>query len=267
MLTIAANVGVLLYYKYMSYIVSITPVDETAVATDAVSTFIMPLGISFFTFQQIMYVVNVYSKTIEDVDVIDYLAYITYFPKLIMGPMVEPLYLIDQINDTEKRTFDWDNFAIGLKLFSFGLFKKMVLADTFTRGVTWGFGNIDAATAGDMVLTTLFYTFEIYFDFSGYSDMAVGVSKMLNIDLPINFDSPYKATSIRDFWKRWHISLTSFFTKYIYFPLGGSRKGNIRTYVNIMIVFLVSGLWHGANWTFILWGGYSWLPTGVGETL
>ena len=254
-LTIAANVGVLLYYKYMSYIVSITPVDETAVATDAVSTFIMPLGISFFTFQQIMYVVNVYSKTIEDVDVIDYLAYITYFPKLIMGPMVEPLYLIDQINDTEKRTFDWDNFAIGLKLFSFGLFKKMVLADTFTRGVTWGFGNIDAATAGDMVLTTLFYTFEIYFDFSGYSDMAVGVSKMLNIDLPINFDSPYKATSIRDFWKRWHISLTSFFTKYIYFPLGGSRKGNIRTYVNIMIVFLVSGLWHGANWTFILWGG------------
>ncbi len=149
-LTLAANVGVLLYYKYMSYVASITPVDETA-AADAVQTFIMPLGISFFTFQQIMYVVNVYRKEINKVDIIDYLSYITYFPKLIMGPMVEPVYLIDQINDTEKRTFNWDNFAVGLKLFSFGLFKKMVLADTFTRGVTWGFTNIDTATAGDMI--------------------------------------------------------------------------------------------------------------------
>ena len=245
-LTLVANVGVLLYYKYMSYIISVTPIDETATATDAVQEFIMPLGISFFTFQQIMYVVSIYRKEITSVNILDYAAYITYFPKLIMGPLVEPVSLIDQINNVEKRTFNWDNCASGLKLFSFGLFKKMVLADTFTRRVNWVFGNIDAATAGDMILTTLFYTFEIYFDFSGYSDMAVGVSKMLNINLPINFDSPYKATSIRDFWKRWHISLTSFFTKYVYFPLGGSRKGKMRTYINIMIVFLVSGLWHGA---------------------
>ena len=134
------------------------------------------------------------------------------------------------------------------------LFKKMVLADTFAKGVAWGFANLSSATSGDLFLVMLFYTFEIYFDFSGYSDMAVGVSEMINITLPMNFDSPYKAGSIRDFWKRWHMSLTSFLTRYVYFPLGGSRKGSIRTYLNILIVFLVSGLWHGANWTFILWG-------------
>lgn len=129
-----------------------------------------------------------------------------------------------------------------------------MLADVFAVGVAWGFSNVDNATAMDWILVMLFYTLEIYFDFSGYSDMAIGVSQMLNIELPINFDSPYKALSIRDFWKRWHISLTKFFTKYIYIPLGGSRKGMRLTCVNTMVVFLISGLWHGANWTFLLWG-------------
>lgn len=128
------------------------------------------------------------------------------------------------------------------------------MADTFAVAVSWGYANIDAATSVDWILIMLFYTFEIYFDFSGYSDMAVGVSTMLNIKLPMNFDSPYKALSVRDFWKRWHMSLTGFFTKYIYIPLGGSKKGTPRTYLNTMIVFLISGIWHGANWTFILWG-------------
>lgn len=243
---LAANVGLLLFYKYWGFLGAITGGSDKAPHA--------PLGISFFTFQQIMYVVGVYRKEIEKVDILDYAAYILYFPKLIMGPMIEPVDLIAQINDPGRKKVNWDNIAGGMKLFSFGLFKKLVLADTFDRGVLWGFTNLGTATSGDLFLTMLFYTFEIYFDFSGYIDMATGVSKMLNIDLPINFDSPYKATSIRDFWKRWHISLTKFFTKYIYFPLGGSRKGNIRTYVNIMIVFLVSGLWHGANFTFLLWG-------------
>ena len=253
---IAANVGLLLYYKYVGFVITATPVDPVTntAAITVVQDFVMPLGISFFTFQQIMYVVGIFRGEIEKVDILDYAAYITFFPKLIMGPMVEPVDLLAQINNPELKKINFDNIACGLKLFSFGLFKKLVIADTFTRGVEWGFANIEAATAADMILTMLFYTFEIYFDFSGYTDMATGISKMINIDLPINFDSPYKATSIRDFWKRWHISLTKFFTKYIYFPLGGSRKGKIRTYVNIMIVFLVSGLWHGANFTFILWG-------------
>ncbi len=144
--------------------------------------------------------------------------------------------------------------ASGVKLFSLGLIKKVLLADTFARAVSWAYSNLGAATAMDCILLALFYTFEIYFDFSGYSDMAVGVSSMLNIDLPMNFDSPYKAVSIRDFWRRWHISLTKFLTRYIYIPLGGSRRGKVFTYVNTLIVFLVSGLWHGANWTFLLWG-------------
>ena len=243
-IVLAANAGLLLYYKYLGFL---------SVTTEA-RDFVMPLGISFFTFQQIMYVVSVYRGEIDKINVVDYGAYIMFFPKLIMGPMVEPVNLIAQINNPELRRVNWDNIASGLKLFSFGLFKKLVLADTFTRGVEWGFNNIEAATTVDMILTMLFYTFEIYFDFSGYTDMATGVSKMINIDLPINFDSPYKAVSIRDFWKRWHISLTKFFTKYVYYPLGGSRKGKVRTYVNIIIVFLISGLWHGANFTFILWG-------------
>ena len=167
---------------------------------------------------------------------------------------MEPSDFMTQLNDITLKKVNWDHIACGIKIFSLGLFKKVMLADIFVKGVAWGFSNVDAATSMDWILVTLFYTFEIYFDFSGYSDMATGTSLMLNISLPVNFDSPYKALSIRDFWKRWHISLTRFFTKYIYIPLGGSRRGKLLTYVNTMIVFLISGFWHGANWTFILWG-------------
>ena len=212
------------------------------------------MGISFFTFQQIAYLVSVYRKELLKADLIDYLAYITYFPKLLMGPLMEPVDFVEQLNDLDRKKINWDNLACGVKIFSFGLFKKVMLADTFAAAVAWGYSNLGVATAMDWLLVMLFYTFEIYFDFSGYSDIAVGVSMMLNIDLPINFDSPYKALSIRDFWKRWHISLTKFFTKYVYIPLGGSRKGLFFTYLNTMIIFVISGIWHGANWTFLLWG-------------
>ncbi|MBQ6231205.1 MAG: MBOAT family protein [Eubacterium sp.] len=235
---ISSNVGILLFFKYLDF---------------SIDDLVLPLGISFFTFQQIMYVVNIYNEKVS-LKLIDYLTYILYFPKILMGPLVDPKDFLDQINDADRKKVDWDNIANGLKIFSLGLFKKMVLADTFAMAVNWAFSNIDAATSMDWLLAMLFYTFEIYFDFSGYTDMAVGVSNMINIRLPINFDSPYKATSIRDFWKRWHISLTDFFTKYIYIPLGGNKKGKGRTYVNMMIVFLISGVWHGSNWTFILWG-------------
>lgn len=256
-LTILANVGLLLYYKYAGFFLaagSANSVNATTTTSTVTSEIIMPIGISFFTFQQIMYVVSVYKGELEKTNVVDYAAYLLFFPKLIMGPLVEPADLIEKINAPEAGRINSDNIASGIKLFSFGLFKKLVLADTFTRGVEWGFANLSIATSGDLLLTMLFYTFEIYFDFSGYSDMATGVAKMINIDLPINFDSPYKATSIRDFWRRWHVSLTRFFTKYIYYPMGGNKKGKIRAYVNIMFVFLVSGLWHGANYTFLLWG-------------
>ena len=251
-LTIVLNVLLLAYFKY--YHLTVTTINDLG-GQLAVRDLIAPLGISFFTFQQIMYAVSLYRGEPERVNVPDYLCFVLFFPKILMGPLAEPKDLISQFNDTGRKRLDWANIACGLKLFGFGLFKKLVLADTFARGVSWGFGNLKSATAGDLFLVMLCYTFQIYFDFSGYSDMATGVAKMVNIELPINFDSPYKATSVRDFWKRWHISLTSgFLTKYLYFPLGGSRKGTVRTYLNIFIVFLISGMWHGANWTFLLWG-------------
>ncbi len=249
---IVGNMVLLLYFKYLNFFIS--NMNSIAHKEYPLKEIILPLGISFFTFQQIMYVVDVYRGDVI-INPVDYMAYILYFPKILMGPLHEPKEFIAQLNDDKIKCVNWDNIACGIRMFSFGLFKKVVIADTFAAAVNWGFGNLDVATSADLALVMLFYTFEIYFDFSGYSDMAVGVSTMINISLPMNFDSPYQALSIRDFWKRWHLSLTHFFTKYIYISLGGSRKGEIRTYINMMIIFLISGLWHGANWTFLLWGG------------
>lgn len=249
---IAANIAVLFYFKYFNFFLQ--TMNDVMGKSFELQHIILPLGISFFTFQQIMYVVCVAKGEITDTNCADYLAYILYFPKIIMGPITAPKDLIAQINDPSLKQIDSAHLAQGIKIFCFGLFKKLVIADTFASAVTWGFGNADAATSMDWILVTLFYTFQIYFDFSGYSDMAVGVSRMLNITLPMNFDSPYKAVSIRDFWKRWHMSLTKFLTRHIYIPLGGNQKGTFRTYLNTMIVFVVSGLWHGSNWTFVLWG-------------
>lgn len=246
------NILSLLYFKYTNFL--ILNINSVFSSDFKLRELILPVGISFYTFQQIAYVVSLYKREIQKVYLVDYLLYILYFPKLLMGPLMEPSDFLNQINDKELKKIDWDNLACGIQIFCFGLFKKMMVADIFSKAVSWGYSNMETTTSMDWVLIMLFYTFEIYFDFSGYSDMAVGSSLMLNITLPINFDSPYKALSIRDFWKRWHISLTKFFTKYVYIPLGGSRKGKIFTYINTMLIFLISGIWHGANWTFILWG-------------
>ena len=161
---------------------------------------------------------------------------------------------VPQFADESKKRFNSDNFAAGLYAFTFGLGKKVIVADSFGILVNQAFSDVSALGTVNAVLAMLAYTFQIYFDFSGYCDMATGIGKMMNIDITMNFNSLYKAITIIDFWKRWHITLTRFFTRYIYIPLGGNRKGTVRTYVNIMIVFLVSGIWHGANWTFIVWG-------------
>ncbi len=249
---IVINLAALFYFKYFNFF---TDLANRLFGTDiAARKILLPLGISFITFQQIMYLVSVYKKEIEH-HPLDYLAYVLYFPKLIMGPLAEPADIIRQINDPETKRPDWDHIAYGLRSFSFGLFKKAVLADTLSKVVTWAFGTLGETTSMDLILVMLCYTFQIYFDFSGYTDMAVGVSSMLNIRLPINFDSPYRSLSIREFWRRWHISLTKFLTKNIYIPLGGNKKGRVRTYLNMLIVFLVSGFWHGADLTFVVWGG------------
>lgn len=246
------NVSLLLYFKYWNF--ALGNINHFVGTEFTVRDIILPLGISFFTFGQIAYLVAVYEKKITHPGVVDYLLYILYFPKLLMGPLMDPIEFISQINDEKTKSVNWDNIACGLKIFSIGLFKKAMIADVFAKAVNWGFYNFVEVTAFEWILIMLFYTFEIYFDFSGYSDMAVGASCMLNIELPMNFNSPYKSLNIRDFWKRWHISLTDFFTRYIYIPLGGSRKGKLFTYLNTMIVFTISGIWHGANFTFILWG-------------
>lgn len=250
-IAIAFNIALLIYFKYTNFVIdNINDVVNTKFYIEKV---VSPLGISFITFQQISYCVSISKKEI-DLTLIDYLSYILFFPKLIMGPLMEPSDFYEQINRKELKKINISNVAKGIKLFSFGLFKKMVLADTFSKAVNFGFQHHEILSSFDLILVSLFYTFEIYYDFSGYSDMAVGTSLFFNIVLPINFNSPYKALSIDDFWKRWHISLTSFFRKYLYIPLGGNRKGKLLTYINIFIIFFVSGIWHGANWTFILFG-------------
>nr|WP_242848918.1 MBOAT family O-acyltransferase [Syntrophomonas palmitatica] len=220
----------------------------------AMKNIILPLGISFLTFQQIAYAVDSYRGETEGYSFLDYAVFAAFFPRLIAGPIVLHHEIIPQLNERKNHSINYDNFAYGILMFTIGLAKKIFIADVFAQAVTWGYGSVSTLTSLDAFIVMLSYTLQIYFDFSSYTDMAIGIGLMFNIKLPINFNSPYKARSIQDFWKRWHITLTRFLTKYVYIPLGGNRQGPFRTYANIMIVFLISGLWHGANWTFVLWG-------------
>lgn len=247
-----ANVGVLFYFKYFDFFIE--NVNAIFNRDFALKNLVLPLGISFFTFQQLSFIIDAYRGETGDYGFLDYALFVTYFPQLIAGPIVTHDELVPQFMDENRRHFDWDNFSRGLYQFALGMGKKVLLADTFGNAANWGFSNIDALDSASAIVVMLSYTIQIYFDFSGYCDMAVGVAKMMNIDLPQNFDSPYKALTITEFWDRWHMTLTRFFTRYVYIPLGGSRRGKVRTYINTMIVFLVSGLWHGASWTFVLWG-------------
>ena len=251
-LALTLNIGSLFFFKYYDFFIgNINGIFNTNVT---LLNLMLPLGISFFTFQQLSYVIDSYKNEVPVYSFLDYSLFVTYFPQLIAGPIVTHDEMVPQFADSEKKKFNSDNFAKGLYAFAFGLAKKVVIADSFGLVVDSAFADVTELGSLNALLVMLSYTFQIYFDFSGYCDMATGIGKMMNIDITMNFNSPYKAINIVDFWKRWHITLTRFFTKYIYIPLGGNRKGTIRTYLNILIVFLVSGIWHGANWTFILWG-------------
>ena len=246
------DIGLIFYFKYTDFFLE--NMNALFHRSYELKEIVLPLGISFFTFQQISFLVDSYRKETASYHFWEYATFVSFFPQLVAGPIVLHDEMIPQFRDFSKRKCSPDNLVIGIQMFTFGLFKKVLIADTFAKAVSWGFTNFDAATAADFIVVMLSYTFQIYFDFSGYSDMATGIARMLNIHLPINFDSPYQSYSIREFWRRWHITLTRFLTKYIYIPLGGNRKGAVRTCINILIVFAISGLWHGANWTFILWG-------------
>jgi D-alanyl-lipoteichoic acid acyltransferase DltB (MBOAT superfamily) len=253
---IAVDLAALGYFKYANFLignfVTMTGLDLTPV------TIALPLGISFFTFTQIAFLVDCGRGEVREVDFGRYVLFVTYFPHLIAGPIIHHKDIMPQFARKETYRFIPTNFSIGIIIFLIGLFKKVFLADTVAPIATAVFDSADHGGLPTLIEAwtgALAYTFEIYFDFSGYSDMAIGLSLLFNVRLPINFNSPYRATSIIDFWKRWHISLSTFLRDYLYIPLGGNRRGRVRRFLNLFLTMLIGGLWHGASWTFVVWGG------------
>lgn len=251
-LAVTLNLGVLFWFKYFDFFLE--TVNGVLGTSFVLRGILLPLGISFFSFQQISFIVDTYRGEVKNCPLNEYALFVSFFPQLIAGPIVNHSEMLPQFERLGEEKPDWENIAGGFALFVLGLVKKVLLADTFGAGVDYGYTNLAVLGRADACLVILFYSLQLYFDFSGYCDMAVGIGRMLGIEIPVNFNSPYKAVNIVDFWKRWHITLNRFFTKYIYIPLGGSRRGDGRMYLNFLIVFFLSGLWHGAGFHFIVWG-------------
>lgn len=249
-ITVLGDLWVLGWFKYADFFAGIWGAMSEAVT-------VTPPGISFFTFTQIAFIVDLYRTQAARLEPLRYLLFVTYFPHLISGPLFHHEEMMKQFSDNRISRFSTRNFSVGLSIFSIGLFKKLVIADSLSPFVSSLF-DMPQASDGPSFYTawggTLAYTFQIYFDFSAYSDMAIGLSKMFNIKLPINFFSPYKATSVIDFWRRWHITLSRFLRDYLYIPFGGSRRGRPRQYVNLLVTMVLGGIWHGAAMTFLVWG-------------
>ena len=251
---ITANLALLGYFKYFNFFVNtINAVADTQFST---SSIVLPLAISFFTFQQIAYLVDVYTGRADEYSLVDYSLFVCFFPQLIAGPIVHHAEMLPQFTRRAYR-FDDGDFAVGATMFTIGLFKKVVIADTLATFASPVFGTAETGSSPSFWLAwqaALAYTGQLYFDFSGYSDMAIGAARLFGIKLPLNFNSPYKARNIIDFWRRWHMTLSRFLRDYLYVPLGGNRRGRPRRYVNLMITMVLGGLWHGAGWTFVFWG-------------
>ena len=252
---VGMNLALLGYFKYANFFVN--SVNGASGLHWHLDKVVLPLGISFFTFTQIAYLVDVSRGIVCEYVLGDFLLFITFFPHLIAGPIIHHSEMMPQFAEARTYRFDWHNLAVGLSLFSLGLFKKVVIADAMAENAGKVFG---AAAAGTLLVSrdawagVLAYTFQIYFDFCGYSDMAVALARMFGIVLPQNFNSPYKAANLADFWRRWHMTLSRFLRDYLYIPLGGNRRGEGRRHVNLIITMGLGGLWHGAAWTFVVWG-------------
>ncbi|MDD3324195.1 MAG: MBOAT family protein [Sulfurospirillaceae bacterium] len=249
---VISNLSLLGYFKYTDFLLD--NFNGIFGANVPLPHIILPLGISFFTFTQIAYLVDCYKDKVKEYNFVRYALFVTYFPHLLAGPILHHSEMMPQFANIRNKTKNYKNIATGLFIFSIGLFKKVVIADTFSVWATAGFDTATTLSLFEAWATSLSYTFQLYFDFSGYTDMAIGASLMFNIKLPINFNSPYKALDIQDFWRRWHMTLSRFLKDYIYIPLGGNRQGEFRTYINLLATFILGGLWHGAGWTFIFWG-------------
>ena len=257
-LAITICLGLLAYFKYANFFVENVNalLEAFGLGTMAWTKVLLPIGISFFSFQSVTYVVDVYrgiNKPMERLT--DYVVYIIMFPQLIAGPIVRYTDIADQI--TAQRRLRWEECLQGFYRFVIGLGKKVLIADVIGRTVDVALGgNIATMDMGTAWITIIAYTMQLYFDFSGYSDMAIGLGRIMGFKFPENFDNPYTSASISEFWRRWHITLGAFMRNYLYIPLGGNRKGRGRTYLNLWLVFLLSGLWHGASWNFVIWGAY-----------
>lgn len=249
---VAANLAVLFYFKYYDFFVeNVNAVFGTSFVLKGI---LLPLGISFFTFQQIGFVVDAYRGEVKNCSFLDYALFVSFFPQLIAGPIVSQSEMLPQFAQIGRKRLDLEKFTAGIYLFTLGMVKKVLVADTFGLAVDWGYSNIPALSSVDSLLLVFFYSIQLYFDFSGYCDMARGLAWLFGMEIPVNFNSPYKAVNIIDFWRRWHITLSRFFRQYVYIPLGGNRKGRPRMYANLILIFLLSGIWHGAGWTFVTWG-------------
>ncbi|PZD95468.1 MBOAT family protein [Paenibacillus sambharensis] len=247
---VAGNLLLLGWYKYADFLLeNVNALTGSAVPLLSLA---LPLGISFYTFTQIAYVVDSYYGRVRESSLINYTLFVTFFPQLVAGPILHHKEMMPQFRQLRSYKWNWGHIAGGCYMLCIGLFKKVVIADTLAGYANDGFAN--AVHAVDSWIAVLTYTLQLYFDFSGYTDMAIGIALLFNIRLPQNFNSPYKAVSIQDFWRRWHMTLSRFLRDYIYIPLGGNRKGSIITMRNLMITFLLGGIWHGAGWTFIIWG-------------
>ena len=254
---IVANLVLLGYYKYANFFVD----SANAVLGDVflLDSILLPLAISFFTFQQIAYLIDTYRGETKELDFLHYCLFVTFFPQLIAGPIVHHKEMLSQFARASLYSVNIRRHAVGYTIFTLGLFKKVVLADGIAAYATPAFYAADsgiALTLFEAWTGSLAYTLQLYFDFSGYSDMAIGLARMFGIRLPLNFNSPYKATSIIDFWRRWHMTLSRFMRDYVYIPLGGNKRGIIGSQrTNLMATMLLGGLWHGAGWNFLFWGG------------
>lgn len=256
---IALNLVTLGIFKYADFFIGSMNVALAAAGGQGLPLLhlVLPIGISFFTFTQIAFLVDAYQGKVHETKFMHYLLFVSYFPHLIAGPVLHHAQMMPQFRRESTYRIDYDNISRGIVLFTIGMVKKIVFADTFALYADAVFAAAGAGhtlSAYEAWAGSIAYALQIYFDFSGYTDMALGISMMFNITLPINFNSPYKATSIIDFWRRWHITLSTFLRDYLYIPLGGSRKGKAARYVNLLLTMLLGGLWHGAAWTFVVWG-------------
>jgi alginate O-acetyltransferase complex protein AlgI len=252
---VAANLALLGYYKYANFFLN--SVDALTGFDLHIAGIVLPLGISFFTFTQIAFLVDAARGKVRDSNPLNYLLFVTYFPHLIAGPIIHHAEMMPQFSRAATLRLDAQNVALGLTAFAIGLLKKVLIADSLARFATPVFATaaLQHVSFYESWIGVLAYTLQLYFDFSGYCDMALGLSLFVGVRLPLNFNSPYQAADIADFWRRWHMTLSRFLRDYLYIPLGGNRHGVARTYLNLMITMLLGGLWHGAAWTFVVWGG------------